>query len=231
MFLAVIAGSGVMAKISNLESQGKNIDKEITNTLSFTSMFAIPLFFGSLVLSRPIIITIYGPEYQASAPLLVGLSVYMVLQTQASPIQSIINGIDMPNIDMKVSGVTLVLNVVIGIPLVLSIGSIGVVIATVIAEGTRYGLFGTVLYQEKGISPVSRALLCQIFAGAIMFLVVKAAFEYLGVGSWIDLGIFLCIGGGIYFGVLTTIDSFFRQTFYAVFDDAITYLQLRFNLM
>jgi hypothetical protein len=49
-----------------------------------------------------------------------------------------------------------------------------------------------------------------------MFLVVKAASEYLGVGSWIDLGIFLCVGGGVYFGVLTSIDSFFRQTFYIV---------------
>jgi O-antigen/teichoic acid export membrane protein len=79
----------------------------------------------------------------------------MILQTQVSPIQSIINGIDMAKTDVNVSGIILALNVVIGIPLVLSIGSIGVVIATVTAEGTRYGLFGTVLYQEKGISPVS----------------------------------------------------------------------------
>jgi O-antigen/teichoic acid export membrane protein len=51
MFLAVIAGSGVMAKIRNLESRGEYIDKEIINTVLFTSIHAMSLFFGSLVLS------------------------------------------------------------------------------------------------------------------------------------------------------------------------------------
>lgn len=227
-FVTVVAGTGLMTKVSNLHSREKGVAADVTNTLAFSSVLAIPLFFGALAIPEAVIVTAYGAEYAAAADLLVGLALYTIIMTQASPLQSVVDGLNLPNLDMRVSAATLALNVVIGIPLVLTIGAIGVVVGTVVAEAFRYLLFAFIVrrYTEANLLP--RPLLGQVAAGVVMFGAVVAGHAYLSVDSWFALGVLLAWGGIVYFVVLTAVSRLFRLAVVSVTRDALAGARARF---
>lgn len=226
-YVTVVAGAGLMAKVSNLHSRERGVDADVTNTLAFSSLFAIPLFFGALAIPEAVVVTAYGPEYRQAAELLVGLSLYTVVLTQTSPINSVVDGLDMPNHNMRVSAAALALNVLIGVPLVLAIGAVGVVVGTVIAETFRYLLLSRVVSRHTGAGLLPRPVFEQAFAGVVMFVAVKAAHTVIKVGTWYDLALLLAVGGGVYFAVLTAISTLFRLTVRSVLRDAIEGAQAR----
>ncbi|MFC6825501.1 lipopolysaccharide biosynthesis protein [Halopelagius fulvigenes] len=221
MFVSGLAGTGLMNKVSSSSSRGESSTMDITNTMSYASIISIPLFFGALAIARPLIVTVYGSEYVEAATLLVGLTLFSVFRSQSNPMESVVNGLDLPNLIVKVSAFTLGLNVVIGVPLILEFGALGAVLATIVAESIRYLLFFRLVRRETGAELLPRPLKEQLLAGALMFAVVKAAFEFaIAVKSWVHLGVLLAIGGAVYFGVLVVASHSFRVTLRAVYQNA-----------
>lgn len=213
VFVAETAGNGLMARVSNLHSRGEEIASDVSNTLAFTSILSIPVFFGALAISRPLVVTIYGPKFSPAAPFLVGLALYRVLTTMNSPLLQTLAGMDRPDVTLRLSTFTLAFNVVTGIVLTLRFGAIGVVIATVLAESLRY--FGVVYSLRRYVSDVDifpRTLLQQIGAAVAMFLVVSAAHSLIPVRSWFDLSILLVIGGTTYGLLLLGVSPELRLT-------------------
>lgn len=212
-FVATAAGSGLMARVSNLRTKGEGVTEDISNTLSFASIIAIPILFGAVALPRSIIVTLYGPEYRAAAPLLVGLALYRVLQTQSGPLTQTVDGIDRPEVNWKVSLVTLLVNVVVGIALIPLIGPVGVVVATVLAEAIRYVSLAWVVRGElREVQLFPETLREQIGAGAVMFIAVTALNHFIPVSSWVHLSALVGTGGVVYGVVLLVVSSRLRVT-------------------
>lgn len=222
-FVPGVAGMGLLNKVSSSASKGESAAMDITNTVSYASIIAVPLFFGGLALARPLIITAYGAEYANAAGLLGGLLIFSLIRSQSATLESVINGLDLPNRIVRVSTVILGLNIVIGIVLLLRFGPIGAVIATVIAESLRYLLFSRIVRKETEATLLPKPLLQQFGSGMIMFFVIRFLFEsYLPIRSWFDLGFLVAVGGILYFGVLTLISQSFRVTVRAVIDGLTT---------
>lgn len=221
MFVAYAAGSGLMVKVSNLDSRGEAVAQDISNTVSFVSILAVPIFFGSLALSEELIVTAFGADYRAGAPLLVGLALYQVLSTQSNPYRQGLNGLNLPKLGMKIDVSVLILNVVIGIALAVQLGAIGIVVATVLAEFTRYILCSFVLKRRvPDVRQFPRLLFEQVFSGLVMFGVVVFARSYVPVNSWFVLVFLVGVGAAAYGVVLLALSSQLRLTLRSVVSEA-----------
>ncbi|QRV13994.1 oligosaccharide flippase family protein [Haloterrigena salifodinae] len=222
-FMTTALATALMPKISNLHSRGEAIATDITNAIAYNSIFAIPLFFGAVALSREIIVTIYGGEYANAATFLIGLALYQVFATQTSIYQRTISGIDRPDLELQIDTITLVFNVVSGILLIFIVGSIGVVIATIFAEFIRLVLSArSVRALIPNIESVPRPLIEQVGASMVMFVGVEVGQSVLRVQSWIDLGALVGLGVLLYGGVLLGISNHVRNTLLLLCEDIIS---------
>ena len=213
IFVAETAGSGLMARVSNLHSRGEEIAPDVSNTLAFTSILSIPVFFGALAIPRQLVVTIYGPKFAPAAPFLIGLALYRVLTTLNGPLLQTLGGMDRPDVTLRLAALTLAFNVVAGVVLTLRFGPIGVVIATILAESLRYlGAIYSIKRHLTGIDLFPRTLLQQVLAAVGMFTVVSAFHSITPVRSWLDLSVLLTIGGATYSIVLLGISRELRLT-------------------
>lgn len=221
MFITMVASSGLLARISNFDSKGMRepIVVDLKNTLSVSSVLAVPMFFGAHALRGDIVVTVYGSEYNGASAFFVWLVLYQLVRTQVGPIFSAVDGLDRPDVNLGVSVVTLLLNVILGIGLLLEVGPIGVVYATVFAETFRYVVGVAFLKRtipESILFP--RTLLDQVAASAIMFVVVSAATPRVPVHSWLDLLLLVGLGASVYGVVLFAISDEHRTILKNVFD-------------
>lgn len=220
-FLASVIASGLAPKVSNRCSKGQDIDTDITNAVAYASIVSIPLFFGALAIPRPLVVTAFGSEYAEATTFLVGLALYQAMYSQTIMYQHALMGLDLPDVRMRIDAVTLGFNVVVGVTLVLSVGAIGVVVATVLAETARYllSLFA-VKRRVTDVDVVPRTLFEQVFAGGVMYVAVNTVQQTVAVRSWFDLFLIVGIGVFTYAAVLLVASPGLRFTLSAVYKDA-----------
>jgi len=120
---------------------------------------------------------------------------------------SVIYGIDRPDINTRVSALTLAINVALGVALTLAYGAIGVVVATTaVAETLRYALSAVVVKRElSSVVLFPRTLGEQFAAGAVMFVVVVAAERAVPIDHWYQLLAVVALGAAVYGVTLTAI--------------------------
>ncbi|WP_227354306.1 oligosaccharide flippase family protein [Haladaptatus salinisoli] len=213
VFVGSTAASGLMARVSANRSKGKEVADDVTNTLAFTSVLAIPIFFGALAIPTSLIITVYGSEYAPAATLLVGIAGYRLLKSQNAPLTQTVNGLDNPEMTMRISAIALTVNIVVGVVLVLRVGPVGVVLATLLAEVIRYLWLAVVVRRSiPNVKLLPSTLIEQIGAGFLMFLIVSVTHGYLPVRSWTDLSLLLLVGASTYGFALLAISTRLRHT-------------------
>lgn len=213
IFLSQVASSGLMSEVSTLHSRSESFSRELTNTLSFTSLLSIPLFFGALAIPEWLVVTVYEPAFRSAATLLVGLALYQVVRSQSSLYRQTLFGMDRPDKMFRIDVVTLGLNLILGFVLVLELGALGAVIATVIAESLRYAMSAYVVRNSvEGVELFPRPILHQVLAALTMFAVVTGA-EYI-VASRSVVALLAVVGLGVstYFATLTLVSPQFRHT-------------------
>lgn len=221
-FVPTVVTSTLMSKVSGLVARQRDVTHDVANAASYVSLLAIPIFFGTLALARPLVVTVYGPDYRGAAALLVGLALYQVLRSQVSVWGQTLAGIDRPDLGLKIGAGILAFNVVLGLALIYVMGTVGVVVATVIAEALRYVLL---VYaadsQLDGLMYLPRPLIEQIAAGVGMFVVVWLARQLVSIRAWYDLLLLVSLGAVCYLGILFVISSGFRFTVLSVTRQAI----------
>ncbi len=221
MFVAGVAQDGLMGRISNVKSRGEAVAADVQNNLGYASLFGIPLFFGALTMSEPIIVTLYSNQYAAAAPYLIGLALFRLIRTQQSILVATINGLDNPNLNLRVSTGVFAFNLIVGLALLYIVGPLGVVYATVASEIIDYAIRAWIM---RSLVPMvdftPRPLLDQLASGAFMAIVVYGARLWLPLSHWPYVALVVAIGGITYAGALVALSSAFRETVLAVAADA-----------
>ncbi|WP_226007623.1 oligosaccharide flippase family protein [Natrinema salinisoli] len=212
-FVTMAASSGLMARVSRRHSEGETLGTDVSNTLSFTSIIAIPMFFGAVAMPERLVVTLFGSEYAAAATLLVGLAAYQIAKTQAGVLTSVLYGIDRPDINTRISALTLAINVALGVALTLAYGAIGVVVATVVAETLRYALSAVVVKRELStVVLFPRTLGEQLAAGLVMFAVIVPLERAATIDHWYQLLAIVALGAAVYGLTLAAISRKLRVT-------------------
>lgn len=219
-FLSGAIGSALMPKVSNNISQGSDFTKHIENSISYVSIISIPIFFGSLAIPRHLVVTAFGGQYAEAVPFLIGLAFWRVISTQTEIYNMALYGMDHPDLNLQKSTYTLMFNIVVGVALLLAMGPIGVVIATILSEGIKYVISVHYLFRETGaIDIFPKPLQYQIVAGIVMFGSVVFANQYVVVHSFVDL-LFLVGIGGIVYGSFLMVSPQIRFTAQSIYRDA-----------
>lgn len=215
-FLSGMIGSVVMSRTSNLVSKGEDATTDIENSLSFASLFAIPIFFGALAIPEKIVVTAYGPEYRAAATILFGLGLYQIFNTQSTVFGDIIAGMDRHNQNLRISLLAFSVNIALGYVLIFPYGAQGVVAATVVAGIVEY-VAGAYLLSIYNMPFISRTVAYELFAGIVMYLALMSLLPHVSIESWRSLLIMVTSGGVVYFSVLFTLSIRVRSAVRAVF--------------
>lgn len=222
-FIGMVTSKGLMARVSEHWSKNNNasIVDDLTNSLGYASILAIPIFFGSMAMPNDLLVTVFGPQYSGIGTVLIGLALFRVLNMQSSQLKSAIAGLDRPDINTRISLVVLVLNVSLGYLLLVKYGILGVVAATILSEVVQFGALSFAIKQYLPSVPLfSHPFRHQLFAGSLMFIVVDRVHAIVGISWWGELISLIAIGGIVYFTVLTAISEPFRVTVQGVLSDA-----------
>lgn len=221
LFVAGVASSGLMGRISNRRSKQQDVDRDIQNTLSYVSIVAIPLFVGALTVGTPVVVTLFSAQYAEAGSFIAGLALFHLFRSQKSVLVSTLDGFDRPDLNLRISSVVFVLNVLLGVGLFFAIGPIGVVIATVVSEAVAYvGAAYIIRSFVPSVSLLPRPLLDQGVSGVVMGAVVYGARGVLPLRWWGYVMFVVGLGGVVYFATLVAISEPFRGTVRAISQDA-----------
>ncbi len=213
-----VAAGGLMTRVASNTGRGESPVDEIEGVLSFASVLAIPAFFGTAVLGRPLLIALFGPAYAPAATLLVGLAAFRVLSTQSVPLVQTLNGLDAVGQTIPIKALGLVINVILGVVLVDRYGAIGVVVATILAQMLVYALLVNAVRSELGaFSPVTLPFVAQLVAGtsmAVGLLALPLDLE----GPW-TVAVAVGLGAVGYGAILLGLSAGTRQIALATIDD------------
>lgn len=206
--------SALSVKSSGVNSAGGDLQDDLTNSLAYCGIISIPILFGCLALPNALLqMELFGNTYtDAPGGILIGMAVFQVLTTFQAPIEAVINGSDRPDIIFRSNVVVLVIYVTASAGLGYFYGALGVVAGTVISEIFRLSYYQaiTIRWFDSIIFP--KAVKDQLISGGVMFAVVEFASIKINTENMIPLISIVALGAVVYFSVLLTISSHFRNT-------------------
>lgn len=211
-FLASSISGPLTVKASGLSSLNRNVLGDLKNAVSYAALLAIPIFFGTLAIPRPLM-AVFSSEFIPGWRILIALSVLLVFRTLGSPFTSILNAINKPDLEFRLSVGVAGLNLVLAVVLGFSFGAIGVVVASVLAELIRFIHYLWYILDIFGEVALTKPIYMQILSGVIMFLLVDTLVSQVQpCFSLYCLAGAIGFGGIVYFTTLTLLSAHFRTT-------------------
>ncbi|WP_158854450.1 oligosaccharide flippase family protein [Halorhabdus sp. CUG00001] len=211
-FVSASIGDSLNVKSSGLDSIDKSVLSDLRNAISYTSLIAIPIFFGAAIMPEELMTIAFGPEFGAGATALVLLALFQLFNTYKQPFGMVLLGIDRPEINFRVKFLVLVIHLPLAVLLGLEFGLIGVIAATIVSEAFRVALYLVIAYWLFDEVLVTRPLGEQLLSGGIMFGVVYWLSTQVDIVGWPSLLVVVGSGAVVYFGMLFIVSPHFRGT-------------------
>jgi O-antigen/teichoic acid export membrane protein len=193
-----------------VEENYDRIHHYLEEGLVFTGLFAIPGFFGALVLG-PRLLRIYRPEFTQGATILVVLVAARTVAAFGRQFVSAINAVDRPDVAFRVNLAFVAANLALNVGLVWQFGWYGAAAATALSAALSLALGYLALASLIGPPGVPhRSILAEIGSGAAMALAVRLV-EPLVPGSHYATVALVALGAGLYTALLLAVSARVRQ--------------------
>jgi O-antigen/teichoic acid export membrane protein len=164
----------------------------------YLALLAVPISFGIFSLAKPIVLTLYGPDYLSSVlPLQIAVftAIFIFLNY---PIGSLLNACDRQMTNTLIMGASMALNIILNIVLIPRLSFVGAAISTLISHSLLYIL--GMIFANK-IVVYGKAFIFGSLAKILVSAgVMSAVIIYLN--RFISFWFLIPLGGLIYFGVL-----------------------------
>jgi O-antigen/teichoic acid export membrane protein len=174
----------------------KNLLKTVfTSSVKYTVLLVVPATLAMIVLSKPLIATLYGNKWP-SAPLFLSLSVVYNLLSLFGwrSMGSLLPAVGETKLVMKLNLLTLLLSIPLAFLLVPSLGIIGIIIGVSgsALPSTFIGLY--IIWKRYGVKADFRSSAKILLASALASLVVFLFLTFFTAANWV-----LIVGGSILF--------------------------------
>lgn len=203
----------IFPEISDISSdQNKEQIKGIVeDSFSYTGLFMIPGLIGGVVIGDWIL-SIYSQEYRVAYGVLLLLISARLVYSYGAQLMTAINAIDRPDLTFRIHVVFVVVNLVLNIVLISTLGWIGAAIATLISSFIPLVLGLILLNRLLSVSFAEsiKKILFQAFAALVMAAIVYAGRTVLNE-SIITTLFLISIGSLVYFIMLLVLSSQFRD--------------------
>lgn len=220
-FLGLFSGavrSSMFPQISEV-SDKKSLDAVsnlVESSLSYTGLFLIPGFLGSLVVGDRIL-RIYGDEFSVGETVLILLIFAYLIHSYGKQMINVLNGVDRPELAFRVSLAYIIVNLVANIGLVYAYGWVGAAVATLVSATigltmSYYYLCGLLNFQIPFDFIGKQWASAGVMALAVFAIRIAIESNKLLVHNFLLVLILVSIGAGLYFSTLFAIAPRFRKT-------------------
>lgn len=188
----------------------------IEDGLAFGGLIIFPGLVGGVILSERLL-QIYGPEFVQGTPVLGLLILAVLFHSFQKMLMNSLDALDRPDLAFRINIIFVLVNIVLNIILVVSIGWVGAAIATVISAVMGLMLAFRSLRTVVEFQVPRKEIGNQILAALLMGGAVWAALDIIEETALIEhnvaivLGL-VTLGSGIYFAILAGISKRFRTT-------------------
>ena len=169
-------------------SQKKEIENLLSEATVWTVALIIPAFFATLLLSRDILIVLFGTEYESAWLVVILLISGKLFQSELIILEKTLQALDRPDLTARATLVGMISNIVLNFALIYSIGLLGAAIAT----STTYLISGILMYNYISeyitLRPNIRKLFWIVISSTSMTLLLLGVRYYIRVENiWILL--------------------------------------------
>lgn len=211
--LARAVAMSVFPQFSNWSGRGQShrIESLMPSVISLGLLISLPAFFGALVFADPILRYVFGPEYAIAKTVLILLMAEKVFLSVKEFFDRALLGLDHPELVAKAVVFTGVLNLVLNLVLIPTIGFVGAAVATAVAFAVETLLLARYLSRFISIHIPYRQVGWYLVASLLMTGAIQLFKLTLGVSNLIELvfgvGIGVCTYGCVILLVPETRDE------------------------
>lgn len=213
-FICIVASSAVSTVIypnfSKLHSDDdlERVAEVTPKALSYSLVLPIGVFFGAIVLSQEVLTNVYGPAFRPGWLVLIILSGERIIHSFHNIIYNMTLAFDQPDVAFRFSAISIIVNILLNLILVPTIGIEGAAIAMLIAYSINAYLYYRNAQQHVQIDLPVQAITWMVVSGGIMAVVVGGIREFIPIQSVISLSSVIVLGGAIYVMLLLINESF-----------------------
>jgi O-antigen/teichoic acid export membrane protein len=178
-----------------------------------TGLFlSIPAFFGAILFSESILLVLFGPAYVAGATVLPILMAEKIVRSVQVVLSTVLRGVDRPEQSALATGTTVVVNVLLNLLLIPTIGIRGAAFATLGAVCLNAGLHWYLLRSHHRIQFPTGLAVRIAGASTVMALILIPGRWVFEVNSAPEL-LAVVVGGVVSYSALTALVPSLRQSF------------------
>lgn len=203
-------------KTSGLSSVGGGIRDDLHNAFSYSGLVAVPLLFGAVAMPEALMVTIFGSDFTGAGAALIGLSVFHLFDSYKMAFEAVLHGTDQPEVTFRTNVLIAAIHVPVALFLGQQMGLIGIIYATIGAEGLRFIRYQYFAHTNLGGFVFTRPVVEQFFAALVMFVAVEGVLSLLSVDGWVPLVGTVATGAVVYFAILLLLSPHFRHTLQSV---------------
>lgn len=220
-FIAIFSSSistSIFPEISRISAndETQKVAPLVTQSLTYAGLFGIPGLVGSILVGDRLL-RVYGPEFVQGALVLKLLIAAIVAYSYQTQLLNTLNGVDRPDLALRVNTIFILSNVVLNVAFVYLQGMAGAAVATLLSATAGSALAYRYLVDIVAFDIPVWELTRQVLASGIMalalglFLSLNQSFDVTNDNFVILLSAIL-MGVAVYFVVLFAISTRFRRT-------------------
>jgi O-antigen/teichoic acid export membrane protein len=207
-FMAIVFHTVLYPRISKWHAENNimMIEKALTRSFTYSLFLAIPIIAGGILLSDKLLYYLYGASFESGAPVLVILlfvqlaNIFLYLQTMC------LVAMDRPRTSFYITAISAVLNILLNIVLIPSMGILGAAIASLATMSMNAVLAYFMLKSSLNIEIELRSVM-NLMVSALGMAVFLMGYIYIfPIQSFVGLGLAIGIGAILYFLVILKID-------------------------
>jgi O-antigen/teichoic acid export membrane protein len=186
--------------ISNRQavSSTDQIGATVSKALGFATFVSVPAVVGAAIYAPAILHYLFGAEYIIAATVLVVLMIEKLFQSLNDVIYTSVRAIDRPDLAAKATVASVCLNLVLSPTLLLTIGFVGVAIATTLSWLLNTSLHMYYLSRHVPVVIPYRLIGWYVVASVCMGGVLLGVKAFVPVTGVVVLVTEICLGGLIY---------------------------------
>lgn len=187
------------------------IEQALTRSFTYSLFLAIPITAGGILLSDKLLYFLYGASFVSGAPVLAILlfvhvaNIFLYLQTMC------LNAMDRPRISFSITVVSAVLNILLNIVLIPSMGISGAAIASLVTMSMNAVLAYIMLKASIKIKIDLRSVVNLVVSALSMAAFLVVYIYVFPIQSFVGLGLAIGLGAIIYFVVVLKTDPSIRS--------------------
>jgi O-antigen/teichoic acid export membrane protein len=199
-----------MSGISSVQGANEEISDLLNVSLAYSGLFIIPGLLGSAIVGD-VVLTIYGPGFKTGYYILLILTVARLIHVYQKQFVTVLDGVNRPDLTFRINGTFIGVNLVLNLLLTWQYGWYGAAIATTASTVLGLALGYYYASQIVDVDVPGTEIVKQALAATVMAIVVRINRTIFGDSIPLVVAL-VCLGVGVYFGVLFTISATFRTT-------------------